>query len=121
MKRVFHIGSIVCLTAALAVACDKKAANPVSPSGAEQPNTSATPVGGLKATAPTTQSPTNGIKPTGTLVLTAGRSTMPYVTVQLPLSYEFEILTTQGGHIWSAMSPSVRSFPVASTRRLSSR
>ena len=103
MKRVFHIGSVVCLAAALAASCGKKAANPVSPSGAEQANTSATPVGGLKATAPTTQSPTNGVKPTGTLVLVAGKSTMPYVAVQLPLSYEFEILTTQGGHVWSTM------------------
>jgi hypothetical protein len=103
MKRVFHIGSVVCLAAALAASCGKKAANPVSPSGAEQANTSATPVGGLKATAPTTQSPTNGSKPTGTLVLVAGKSTMPYVAVPLPLSYEFEILTTQGAHMWSTM------------------
>lgn len=103
MKRVFHIGSVVFLAAALAASCGKKAANPVSPSGAEQANTSATPVGGLKATAPTTVSPTNGVKPTGTLVLVAGKSTMPYVPVQLPLSYEFEILTTQGAHMWSTM------------------
>jgi len=103
MKRVFHIGSVVFLLAALAASCGKKAANPVSPSGAEQSDTSATPVGGLKATAPTTQSPTNGAKPTGTLVLVAGRSTMPYVAVQFPLSYEFEILTTQGAHVWSTM------------------
>ncbi len=101
MKRMFHIGSVVVLAAAVAAACGKEAANPVSPSGAEQADGNATPPGGLKATAPTAISPTNGVKPTGTLVLVAGRSTMPYVTVQLPLSYEFEILTTQGAHVWS--------------------
>ena len=36
-------------------------------------------------------------------MLVAGKSTMQYVTVQLPLSYEFEILTTQGAHMWSTM------------------
>jgi hypothetical protein len=101
MKRVFHIGSVVFLAAALTVACGKKSSSPVSPSGAEQANSNATPAGGLKATAPTPVSPTNGAKPTGTLVLTASRSTMPFAPVQLALSYEFQILTTAGAVVYS--------------------
>ena len=85
----------------MAVACGKQAASPVSPSGAEQADTSATPPGGLKATAPTPVSPTNGVKPTGTLTLVATRSTMPFAPAQLDLSYEFQILTPQGAVIWS--------------------
>lgn len=101
MKRVFHIGSVVFLAAALTAACGKKAANPVSPSGAEQGDSSATPPGGLKATAPTPVSPINGTKPTGTLVLTANRSTMPYAPTQFALTYEFQILTTAGAVVYS--------------------
>ena len=100
MKRVFHIGSVVFLAAALTVACGKKSSSPVSPSGAEQADGSATPPGQLKATPPTPVSPINGTKPTGTLVLTANRSTMPFVPTQLALSYEFEILTTSGQKVW---------------------
>ena len=105
MKRMFQIGSVVILVAALAVACGKETASPVSPSGAEQAGGNATPPGGLKATAPTAVSPTNGVKPANTLELVATRSTMQYVSIQLPLSYEFEILTPQGAHVWSAIVP----------------
>jgi hypothetical protein len=105
MNRMFQIGSVVILVAAMAAACGKESPSPVSPSGAEGAGGNATPPGGLKATAPTPVSPTNGVKPTDTLVLVANRSTMPYVSVQLPLSYEFEILTTQGAQVWTAMVP----------------
>jgi hypothetical protein len=94
----------VLLAAAVAVACGKEAANPVSPSGAEQAVGAATPPGGLKSTAPTTQSPTNGIKPQGTLTLVAGRASMLYVTEELSLSYEFEILSGSN-RIWSQVVP----------------
>jgi hypothetical protein len=105
MKRVFHIGSVVFLAAALTVACGKQSSSPVSPSGAEQADSSATPPGGLKASAPTPISPTNGVKPTGTLVLTANSSTTPYAPQPVPLSYEFQILTTQGAVVWSETVP----------------
>jgi hypothetical protein len=97
---MFQIGSVVLLAASVAVACGKKSNSPVSPSGAEQADGSATPPGGLKATAPTPQSPTNGVKPTGSLVLVAGRANMLYVSDGFPLSYEFEILTTSGAKVW---------------------
>ena len=100
MKRVFQIGSMFDLAAVFAAACSKQSANPASPSGAEQAGGNATPAGGLKASAPTAQSPTNGVKPTGTLVLVAGRASMLYVTEGFPLSYEFEILTTSGARVW---------------------
>ncbi len=105
MKRMFRIGSVILLTAVVAVACGKKAASPVSPDAVEQAGGDATAPGGLKATPPTPQSPTNGQKPTGSLVLVAGRSTMPYSPVQLALSYQFEILTPAGARVY--LSPLV--------------
>ena len=101
MKRVVQVGLMFLFVAVFAASCGKKAESPVSPSGAEQAGGNATPAGGLKATAPTAQSPTNGVKPTGTLVLVAGKATMLYVTEGFPLSYEFEILTTSGGSVWT--------------------
>jgi hypothetical protein len=102
MKQMYRIGSVLVLTAAVAVACGKQSPNPVSPSGVEQADGAATPPGGLKATAPTPQSPTNGQKPTGSLVLVAGRSTMPYSPVQFDLVYQFEILTTTGAVVYTS-------------------
>lgn len=104
MKQMYRIGSVLVLTAAVAVACGKQSPNPVSPSGVEQADGAATPPGGLKASAPTTLSPTNGQKLPGALVLTAGRSTMPYSPVQLALSYQFEVLTT-GGQVLHTSPP----------------
>jgi hypothetical protein len=100
MKQMFRIGSVILLTAAVAVACGKQSTSPVSPSGVEQAGSDATAPGGLKATAPTPVSPTNGVKPTGALVLVANRSTMPFSPVALPLSYQFEILTPAGAVIY---------------------
>jgi hypothetical protein len=101
MNRVFQIGSVVLLAGALAVACGKESSSPVSPSGVGQSRGSVTPPGGLKATAPTPVSPTNGVKPAGTLTLVATRSTMPFAPAALDLSYEFQILTPQGAVIYS--------------------
>jgi hypothetical protein len=105
MKRMFQIGSVVILVAAVAAACGKESPSPVSPSGAEGAGGNATPPGGLKATAPTAISPTNGVKPAGSLVLVAGPARMLYVNESFPLSYEFEILTPQGAHVWSQTVP----------------
>jgi len=105
MRRVFHIGSLVLLAAAVAVSCGKESAAPTSPSAVARAGGNATPPGGLKASAPTPQSPINGEKPTGALVLVAGASRMLYVSETLPLSYEFEILTPQGARIWSQTVP----------------
>jgi hypothetical protein len=103
---MYQIGSVVFLAAAVTVACGKSSNSPVSPSGAAgQLGGDATAPGALKATAPTPVSPTNGVKPTGTLVLTTNRSTMPYSPVQLPLSYEFEILTTTGARVFFETVP----------------
>jgi hypothetical protein len=105
MNRVFYIGSVVLLAGAMAVACGKESSSPVSPSGARPASGSATPPGGLKASAPTPQSPTNGVKPSGGLVLVAGASKMLFVADAIPLSYEFEILTPQGARVWSQVVP----------------
>jgi len=105
MKRVFHFGSLLLLASAMAVSCGKESAAPTSPSAVRQAGGNVTPPGGLKASAPTPQSPTNGAKPTGALVLVAGASRMLYISETLPLSYEFEILTPQGAHVWSQTVP----------------
>lgn len=103
MKRMFRIGSVIILTAAVAAACGKQPASPVSPGGTEQADAAATGNTSLKATPPTPQSPTNGQKPTGSLVLVAVKATMLFSPVPLPLSYEFEILTPTGASVY--MSP----------------
>jgi hypothetical protein len=97
---MFRIGSVLVLTAAVAGACGKRSSNPVSPSAVEQAGGEATAPGALKATAPVPVSPTNGVKPAGAIVLVASRSTMPYSPVQLPLSYQFEILTPSGQRVY---------------------
>ena len=119
MKQMFRIGSVLVLTAAFAVACGKSSPNPVSPSSAEQSSSDATAPGGLKASAPTPVSPTNGVKPTGALELVATRSTMPYSPVQYELSYQFEILTPAGALVYQsplvgASGTQVRHTPTAS-------
>ena len=119
MKQMFRIGSVLLLTAAVAAACGKNSPNPVSPTGAEQADGAATAPGGLKATAPTPQSPTNGQKPTGALELVASPSTMPFSPVQLELSYQFEILTPAGVVVYQspfvgASGSTVRHTPTAS-------
>lgn len=103
MNRMFRIGSVVLLTATVAVACGKRSASPVSPSGTEQSGAAATANAGLKATAPTPQSPTNGQKPTGALVLIASASTLPFSPVQLPLTYRFEILSPIGQNVYTSL------------------
>lgn len=102
MNRMFRIESVVILTAAVAVACGKHSANPVSPSGTEPAGGAATAAVGLKATAPTPQSPTNGEKPTGALVLIASASTLPFSPVQFPLTYRFEILSPIGQSVYTS-------------------
>jgi hypothetical protein len=118
---MFRIGSVVHLFLALALvaACSRESASPVSPSGAEQASAEATAPGGLKATAPTPQSPTNGQKPSGSLVLVAGSSRLTYSPVEVPLSYEFEILTPAGARVYlsplvDGVGPTVSHSPNAS-------
>lgn len=105
MKRVFHFGSLLLLASAMAVSCGKESAAPTSPSAVRQAGGNVTPPGGLKASAPTPQSPTNGVKPEGSLVLVAGASKMLFIADAIPLDYEFEILTTQGARVWSQVVP----------------
>lgn len=105
MTRMFRIGSVVILAAAVTVGCGKRSATPVSPSGTDQAAGDLTPGGSLKATAPVPVSPTNGQKPTGSLVLVASKSALRYAQLELPLAYTFEILTPTGQVVYT--SPAV--------------
>jgi hypothetical protein len=96
---------VIVLSAVVAVACGKRSPTPVSPSGTEQAAGEASAAGDLKASAPTPQSPINSQKPSGSLVLVAGRSSLLFSPVELPLSYEFEILTPTGTRMY--LSPLV--------------
>jgi len=103
------IGLHLCLLAASAsaftsVACSKDSA-PAAPSGgASACVTTITDGSTLKATAPTLQSPANGAKlpQFQPVVLVAGNSTTPCAT-GVPLSYRFEVSTTTGGVVESAL------------------
>ncbi len=99
-KRALPGGLVVGLVA-LSVACGSQATSPSPPSAKANADGST-----LKATVPTLQSPINGaVLPQGlpvTLVLK--NSTMSYTTALTP-SYRFEVSTTTGTVVESALAP----------------
>lgn len=104
MTRV--LWSIAAVSAVALVACSKQSASPSAPTSAVV-SQSANPDGStLKATAPTLQSPINGVKllqgQPVTLVVT--NSTTPYAT-GIPLSYRFEVTPVAGAAVESAVVP----------------
>ena len=104
MTRV--LWSIAAASAVALVACSKQSASPSAPTSAVV-SQSANPDGStLKATAPTLQSPINGVKllqgQPVTLVVT--NSTTPYAT-GIPLSYRFEVTPVAGTAVESAVVP----------------
>ena len=79
---------------ALAVACSKDSAPPVSPSASPDAGAAAAPDGStLKTGAPAAVSPVNGAQP-DTIVLTAGKVAGKYADISP--SYEFEIKNAAG-------------------------
>jgi len=100
MTSLCKFGAAAVCTLAVAVACSKKAPSPSAPSAAEQASAEANADGStLKATAPTPQSPVNGVRLEAlqSVVLVAGNSTTAFMP-DVPLSYRFE-LTSAGGAI----------------------
>ena len=86
--------ALPCVTAgvlALALACNKSSPAPTSPSGANPSESGAAPDGStLKANAPGTQSPVNGVQADDPNTLIATTSTPTY-TSGVAFSYEFQV------------------------------
>jgi len=106
MSRSWLSVSILACVLAVVVSCGKQSSTPSSPSPVTPVETDAAADGSvLKATAPTPQSPINGVKPTDpTIVLVTGNATTKYVT-GVPLTYRFEIYNPAGQRVYQ--SPSV--------------
>ncbi len=108
MRRGFWFWSVA-LTALVLGGCTKEAASPTAP-GAVRPAVAGVtnPDGSLlKATAPTPQSPINGVKvPQGTPVtLVIANSTTPYTNL-IALVYRFEVSDSAGAVADSVIVPS---------------
>jgi hypothetical protein len=74
----------------LALACSKSTPNPTSPSATTQPDAGAAADGStLKATTPSTVSPTGGAQASDPLTLVAGKATAKYADIAL--SYQFQV------------------------------
>jgi hypothetical protein len=99
MSRRAVLGAFVAGDLVLSLACGSQATAPSPPSGTSNADGST-----LKATAPTLQSPINGaVLPQGTPVtLVLKNSTMSYTT-SLTLAYHFEVRTTDGTVVVSAL------------------
>src|SRR6185503_17149640 len=105
MRRQTILAAVLMVMVALVAACGRQQAPPVSPT-AVTPDVSAAAADGstLKATAPTLQSPVNGVQAPAfqpvTLVLT--NSTTTYTT-GVPLTYRFEVTNAAGAVVENAL------------------
>jgi len=102
---------------AIAVACSRQEASPVTPSGAPGAATdAATAADGstLKVTAPTPLSPVNDQAQNGAPTLTASGSTAKFGT-QMPLQYRFQVLNESGAIVQDSGVISALTFNVTST------
>ncbi len=95
-RTTFAAAAIVCVLG-VAMGCGRNSNTPASPSALPPGATEAASDGvGLKASAPTPQSPINNAKPTTPgVVLVIGNSTLTYGS-GLPLSYRFEVYDASG-------------------------
>ena len=103
MKRPYLFTSVVVCLLALAVACSKQSPSPASPSSTTLTGSADANADGstLKATAPTLQSPINGVKPSTpqiTLVITNAQLTFASNVI---LTYRFEVLLN-GSQVYEA-------------------
>lgn len=98
-RKTLLASAFVCLT--LAIACGKDTSTPVSPTGSSAGDTGAAADGStLKATAPTVQSPTGGVRVEGEIVLTLANAQAKYANV--PLSYRFQIFNQAGQKVYES-------------------
>ena len=104
-RAVKFAAAVVCTLTFATAACSKKAATPASPSASNQVAAEANADGStLKATAPTLQSPINGVRLEGfdPIVLTIGNSTASFLP-NTPLTYRFEVTNAAGAVIENAV------------------
>jgi hypothetical protein len=107
MTRFVKFSAAAICTLSVVVACSKKAANPASPSAAEQVSAEANADGStLKATAPTPQSPINGARLAAqqSVVLVATNATASFMP-DVPLSYRFELTNAAGAIVENILVP----------------
>lgn len=106
MSRSWLYVSILACTLAVAVGCGQHSSTPSSPTSTTPVDSDAAADGSvLKATAPTPQSPVNGVKPSDmSIVLVAGNATMKFAT-GVSLTYRFEIYNASGQRVYQ--SPAV--------------
>ena len=118
MNRRLWLGAGVCLLA-LVVACSQHSEGPTVPSGANLVKANAAPDGTtLKVTAPTTQSPINGLKlvlgaPATLVINNVAPIYVGTSDVKVALTYKFEIYNGAGAKVYT--SPSVASNPGGTT------
>src|SRR6266568_1599172 len=105
MKGTLSLLSVTACALAIAIACSKQSSQPSAPSAIDPAMVGANADGStLKVTAPTPQSPINGVHlPQGEpVVLTFGNSTIMFST-PVPLSYRIEVTNAGGGSVESAV------------------
>src|SRR5437762_1442261 len=96
MRRVSFLSVALCVVT-VAVACSKHSSQPSAPSGVDASLVEVTADGStLKATAPTLQSPINGVHLSANepVQLVIGNSTTAFAAVAL--SYRFEVMDAGG-------------------------
>jgi len=102
-RRIWLTSTLVG-TIALAIACGKHSAAPNSPSSATVASSNASSDGStLKATAPTLQSPTKGVKleAGSTVALVVGNASAKFAQ-NTPLSYRFQIFNAGGTQVYNS-------------------
>jgi hypothetical protein len=97
MRRTTIAAAAIVCAVGVAIGCGRNSNTPAAPSAVPEGATEATPDGvGLKATAPTPQSPINNVKPTTpSVVLVVGNASLKF-TSGLPLQYQFEVYNASG-------------------------
>jgi hypothetical protein len=98
MKATLSSLTVAVCAVAMAVACGKHSSQPSAPSGVDPSMVEANADGSLlKATAPTLQSPVNGVKLSANepVQLVIGNSTATFAP-DVPLSYRFELTNAAG-------------------------
>jgi hypothetical protein len=105
MKRTLSLLSVTLCTLAIAVACSKQSAQPSAPSTVDPSMVGANSDGStLKVTAPTPQSPINGVRlqQGEPVVLTFANSTAMFVA-GVPLTYRIEVMNAGGANVESEL------------------
>lgn len=117
MKRRFWFVPVIVCALVVAGSCGKSSPTPSSPSAAIPGDANANPDGSnLKATAPTPQSPINGVRlETPGVALTIGNASLKFAT-GVPLTYRFEVYNAAGTRVYQ--SPSVPAGATSTTHEV---